>query len=148
MNIIFTAKGGRINFETDYGQHRFNQFLLDNEGKKFKIEKLRNPVSDELRGYYYAAVLPMVKSTIPEWSGLSDEDVHEILKKQFTSFKYFNVFTKRTELVGRSAISNASNSKRAMDFIEKIREWLATDYYVELPSPEDYKNERDSAPMK
>lgn len=139
-----TIKNKKLDFGSDYGEARWRDFLNTNEGKKLRIEKSRNPVSDELRGYYWSAVLPTAKSAIHEWEKLNDDDVHEILKKLFNYFDFHNPLTKRIERCGRPAMSSDSNSSRAMDFIDKIREWLANEYKIELPTPDEYKIKRDN----
>lgn len=142
---VFKAKlsEGKIVFGSDYNDVRFRVWAKNHEGKWVRIELVKNPVSEQLRGYYFAAVIPTVKAAVPQWKHLKADDVHEILKKMFNSFDFFNPITKRTERVGRTAMSSDSNTSRGMDFIEKIREWLATEYLVELPNPEEYKILRD-----
>lgn len=127
------------------------QNLSKLEGKKVvvEVEATRGGVSDALRGYYYAAVLPTVKATVPEWHNVKDDDLHEILKKIFNGFNFFNPFTKRTERVGRSAMNwNESNSARAMAYIDKIGQWLLEEYLVELPNPQEYRKWADQARLK
>ncbi len=43
---------------------------------------------------------------------------------------------------------SGSNTRRAMEFIEKLQVWMAEEYHVEIPTPEEYKIARDSAPLK
>lgn len=146
--FIATIKNKKLELASEHHRAIFRDFLSANEGKKLRIELVKNPTSDEMRGYYFAAVVPTVKKTVAEWSTLPNEDVHEMLKKIFNSFDCFNPLTKRVERYGRSAMGEDSNTKRAIDFIEKIRVWLLEDYKVELPNPEEYKQIRDSAPLK
>lgn len=142
---ISKSKLNYLDFGSDYNQARFVEFCKDNDGKQIRLETVKKTVSDEMRGYYYGAVIPTVKATVPEWSSLKPDDVHEILKKVFNSFRFFNPITKKTEVVGRTAMSQESNTARAMEFIEKITEWMATEYFVEMPTPQEYKKLRDSA---
>lgn len=143
--FIAQIRNKTLVFNTDQHQAIYHDFLSRNEGKKVRIELAKNPVSDELRGYYFAAVISTVKSVIEDWRGIPDEDVHEILKKMFNYFESVNPLTKRVERYGRSAMSSESTAARAMDFIEKIRIWLMDEYKIELPSPEEYKHIRDMA---
>ena len=146
--FISTIRNKGLTWKSDAHRAMFLDFLAQNDGKKLRIELEKNPVSDEMRGYYFACVIPTCKSVIPEWKSMSNDDVHEMLKKAFNSFDCFNPVTKRIERFGRSAMSDNSNTHRAMEFIEKIRLWLAEDYMKELPQPEEYKLLRDSAPLK
>jgi hypothetical protein len=146
--FIATIKDKKLEWHSDAHRAMFMDFLSQNNGKKVRIELEKNPVSNELRGYYYACVVPTCKSVIPEWKNMSNDDIHEMLKKAFNSFDCFNPITQRIERFGRSAMSDNSNTQRAMEFIEKIRLWLAEDYMKELPQPDEYKALRDSAPLK
>lgn len=142
QTFIVEIRDLKLAFEP-YNLSRFKDFLGKNEGKKVRIELAKNPVSDELRGYYWGAVIPTAKSAVKEWEDITDDELHEVLKKLFNYFDFYNPLTKRKERCGRSAMSGDSNSARAMDFIEGIRKWLGEEYYIELPSPEEYKKKRD-----
>lgn len=146
MIFLAKAENGGIGFQSEYTRAHFKQWLKDNEGKQLRIETTQK-VSSNLRGYYYAAVLPTVKSAIPQWEYLTDEEIHNILKKQFCYFDAYNAITKRTERFSRTVMSDESNTKRAMEFIELIGTWLGEEYHIELPNPEEFKVTRDSAPM-
>lgn len=137
-----------LTWKSDTHRALFVDFLAKNEGKELLIELKKSPVSEAIRGWYFAAIIPTIKSTVPEWKGLDDLQVHEVLKKMFEYFDVFNPLTKRVERVGRTVMSNNSHTKRAMDFIEKIREYFAENYMIEIPDPDEYKKWRDSAPLK
>lgn len=142
-----TTKDGKLQWATPYNESRWLDFCQKND-KELRIEVAKNPVSNALRNYYWGAVLPTVRQTIHEWEYLADEDLNQILKKNFNGFTFYNVFTKRTEKVGRSAMSGESNTARAMQFVERIGEWLASEYGVELPSVDEYKQKLDSAELR
>lgn len=131
-----------------YNAASFNDFKKEFPDSVLELEPKKKPVSQDLRGYYYGVVIPTVQAIIPEWSRLSDDEVHEILKRQFNGFNFFNPITKRTDRVGKSVMGLDSNSPRAMDYIDKIRMWLATEYYTELPNPMDYLKFLDQAKLK
>ena len=136
-----------LEFETDFGKSKWREYCKNNNGKRLVIEDVKNAPSEELRGYYFGAVIPTVKNTVKEWDALGDDDVHEILKKLFNYFDFHNPITKRIERVGRSAMSSDSSTVRAMEFLEKIRLWLAEDFMVELPNPQEYKKKLDEVVM-
>lgn len=145
---IAIARNKKLYFPSEYGEVHFRMFLEKYEGRKIEIKLSRNPVSDEMRGWYYAAVLPTVKSLVPQWSHLSNEEVHEILKKNFNYVEAWNPITNRNERFGKSVMSDESNTLMAIDYIEKIRQWCLENYATDLPDPEKYKKWRDSAPTK
>lgn len=150
MTPRFLAKiiDGKINFQSEWNEARFREFCKNHEGKILRIELSKNAVSEKIRGYYFGAVIPTVKASVKDWENISSEDVHEILKKLFNYFDALNPITKRIERFGRSAMGDESNSVRAMDFLEKIRVWLAEDFGVEMPNPEEYKKINDMAILK
>ncbi len=101
--VAFLAKLKKDNifffdFGSDFNFSRFKQFVKDNDGKNVRIELAKKAVSDELRGYYYAVVVPTARATILEWQHYSDEKTHEMLKTVFNGFKFFNPVTKKTGL--------------------------------------------------
>lgn len=150
MANVFIAKIKKERLELGSEAHRsmFVDFLRKNEGKEVRIELKKNPVSDAIRGWYFSAILPAIRSVVPEWKKLSDDEMHEVLKKQFEYFDAYNTLTKRVERFGRTVMSNESNTKRAMDFIEKIREYFSENYLLDIPDPSEFKKWRDSAPLK
>lgn len=147
--FLVSAKEKKIEFHSDTHRAMFLDFLSDSQkgNKKIKIEWAKNPVSDKLRSWYWGAIIPTIKSAIPEWQSLQDDDVHEICKKMFEYFDFYNPLTKRTERCGRSVMGRESNTVRSMAYIEKIQEYFAENYNLTLPSPEEWKEARDSAPM-
>ena len=78
---------------------------------------------------------------------MSDDDIHEMLKKLFNFFDAYNPLTKRVERFGRTAMSADSTTERAMEFIDKIGVWLGEEYKTPLPDAEEYKKIRDGAPL-
>lgn len=151
MSTVFIAKSKNLSlvFGSDYNRKRFLDFLehCEKENKEIRIELAKNPVSDDMRGYWFGAVIPTVRAIIPEWKNNSDNEVHEALRKMFNFIEMFNPLTKRNERFGMSIMGDKSNTKRGMEVIEKIRVWLGEEYNQELPSVEDYQKVRDSAPL-
>lgn len=151
MKTLFdaTIKEGGLDFGSEYNRIRFNQYLKDNPGKRVKIEKYENPVSDEMRGYMFGAVIPFLRQISPDtWTGMTDEQIYEILKKNFNYFEAYNPLTKRTERFGQSVMNTSCKNKKAMEFIQRIGDWVEENYNQTLPDPEEYKRFRDSAPTK
>lgn len=148
MSKVYIARirDGKVTFDSPYGQVYFDMFLRENDRKKIEIRLAKNPVSDEMRGWYYAAVLPTVKALVPQWASLTNEEVHEILKKNFNYVEAWNPLTYRNERFGKSVMSDESNTAMAMDYIEKLRQWTLENYATDLPDPDKYTMWRDSAP--
>ena len=147
-NYLFTAKNGEMEFSTQFSKALFKQNLKDNEGKQYSIEKVKNPVSDALRAYYFGAVIPVIRSTCDKWENLSSIEIHEIIKKMLFYFETYNPLTKRIERFGRSVMSSDdwNNTAKAMEFLEIIRQYLS-ECGLDMPDSEEYKRYRDSAPL-
>ncbi len=131
---------------TDYNRALFHDWCKQNEGKQVRIEPEKHPVSDALRGYYFGAVIPVVRSTCEEWKHLTGEQLHQVLKKMFFYFESYNPKTKRTERFARSVMSDSdwNNTAKASEFLEIISGYLA-DCGLAMPDSEEYKAIRDGA---
>lgn len=151
MKTLFEAKivNGGLDFGSDHNRIRFNQYLKDNPGKRVKIQKYENPVSDEMRGYMFGALIPFLRQISPDsWPAMDDDQIYEVLKKNFNYFEAYNPLTKRVERFGQSVMNTSCKNLKAMEFIERIGQWVEENYNQTLPDPEEYKRWRDSAPMK
>ena len=146
--FIATIKNKTLTWLSPSHGQMFIDFLKRNDGKKVRITLEKNKVSEELRGWYFASIIPTVRSVVPEWKNLTDDEMHNVLKKNFEYFEIFNVINKRVERFARTVMSNESTTERAMAFIDKIREYFRDNYKMELPSPIEFKKRRDSAPLK
>lgn len=148
-NYLFKAKNGEMEFTSDISRRIFKQSLKENEGQQYSIEKVKSPVSDALRSYYFGAVLPVIRITCDKWEGLSSDEIHEIIKKMLFYFETYNPLTKRIERFGRSVMKKDdwNNTAKAMEFLEIVRQYLA-DCGLEMPDSEEYKHNRDLAPLK
>ena len=95
MNFLFKARNGEMEFVSEYGKALFKQNLKENEGKQYRIEMVKSPVSKDLRSYYFGAVIPVIRETCDEWKNLSSIEIHEIIKKMLFYFETYNPMTKR-----------------------------------------------------
>ena len=147
MNYLFKAHNGNMEFTSELSHNLFKQNLRENEGQQYVIEKIKNPVSDSLRAYYFGAVLPVVRTTCEQWESLTSDELHEIIKKMLFYFETYNPLTKRIERFGRSVMrkDDWNNTHKAMEFLEIIRQYLA-DCGLEMPDSEEYKRARDLSP--
>jgi len=118
------------------------------EGAHIVISEEKPAVSDKMRGYMFGAVIPFLMRLVPDWAKLSNEQVYEILKKNFNYLEAFNPVTKRVERYGQSVMARTSGREAGMEFIQEIEGWVLENYGQHLPDPEKYKAWRDSAPIK
>jgi hypothetical protein len=141
MKTLFAPiiKNGGFDFGSDYNSARFRQYLKDNDGKRVKIEAYDNPVSDQMRGYMFGAVIPFLRMITPKsFEGLTDEQVYELLKKNFNYFEAYNPVTKRKERFGQSVMNTSCKNSKAMEFIARIADWVYENYQQTLPDSEEY----------
>ena len=138
-----------MEFISKFAEALFNENLKNNEGQQYRIEKVKTPVSEDLRSYYFGAVIPEIRSTCDEWEKLSSIEIHEIVKKMLFYFETYNPLTKRVERFGRSVMASDdwNNTAKAMHFLEIIQDYLGGCGH-EMPDSEEYKRARDSAPLK
>ncbi len=156
--MIFLAKAtpdGGLDFdwhkgkgpEDGYNRRRFKDFLKKNPGTLIEIKPKANPVSDQMRGYVFGALIPFLRQIDERaWQGMDDEQIYEALKKNFNYFEAINPITKRKERFGQSVLNRSCKNVKAMEFTMRIGEWVMTNYQQTLPDPEEYKRWRDSAP--
>lgn len=129
---------------SEYSRIDFKEWCKEHEGTTVRIEPAKKPVSSEMRAYYFAAVLPVVRSTCDEWKDLNQIQMHEVIKKMFFYFEAWNPKTARTERFGRSVMSDTewNNTYKAGQFLEVLAGYLSQ-CGLEMPSSEEYKAIRD-----
>ncbi len=146
--FIAKAKDGAFDLGSEYNRIRLKEYLKENDGKVFRIQKASNPVSEEMRGYMFGAVIPFLRQIdTGAWRELSDEQVYEVLKKNFNYFEAYNPLTKRTERYGQSVMNKSCSNVKASEFIMRLADWVLENYGQTLPDSEEYKNGRDMAPI-
>jgi len=145
--FIATIKNKGLTWNSDEHRAMFLDFLSKNDGKKVRIELAKNPVSDSMRNYYFGVVLPVVRKTCKEWEHLTGDELHEVLKKEYSYFDAWSAKNRRMERYGKSVFSEKSNTQKAMQFLQDIADYLAS-CGLEIPDPEEYKQYINSAPTK
>lgn len=145
--FIAIIKSKQLEWNSPAHRAMFMDFLAQNDGKKVRIELEKNPVNDEMRGYYYGAVLPVVRTTCKEWKHLTSDQLHEVLKKEYAFFEAWSAKNKRTERFATSVMSDRSNTHKAMEYLQQIAGYLG-ECGLAMPDPEDYKRYINSAPLK
>jgi hypothetical protein len=146
LTYLSIAQNGELPIKPVIRAH-LKSVLVEGKPYRVTIAKASRNVSDELRGYMFGAVIPFIKEIVPTWAPLTDEQVYEVLKKNFNGFIAFNPVTGRNERYGQSVLTNMKENEQARNFIERIAGWVRDNYALELPNPEDYKTFRDSAPF-
>lgn len=139
------TEGDQINFG-EHNARNIKDWCKKHPGAPVRLETAVNPVSQEMRGYYFGALLPFLRVLVPEWGILSNDELHEVLKKAFNFFDAYNPLSKRNERFGQPIMSNDRQNKKAMEYVMRIAEWVETNYQQTMPDPEQYKKFRDSAP--
>lgn len=143
MNWIGKVKGDQIDFG-EYNRNLIQKWCKEHPESVVRLETVINPVSAEMRGYYFGALIPFLKTLITEWISLTNDQIHEILKKQFNFFEGYNAVSKRKERFGQSIMSTDSQNRKAMEYIMRIGDWVSENYQQSLPDPEQFKKWRDS----
>lgn len=145
---LATIEQGKPKMEP-YVAATFHDWAKLNEGKQIQITPKGKKVSEDLRGLYFGAYIPLIRTTCLEWKRLNPDEMHEVIKKLFFSFETWNPVTKRTERFGRSVMSDSewNNSFKAMEFLQVLDVYLS-ECGIRPPDPEEYKRHRDSAPLK
>lgn len=138
---------GEFEYQSEFHKHLVKERLKKNVGRVYKVMELDSPVSEEMRGYMFGALIPFLRTIKAFPEELSDEQIHEMLKKEFNYFEAIDPITKRKERYGQSVMSKAMKNRDAMEFIERIASWVLENFNQNLPDPEEYKRWRDSAPQ-
>lgn len=146
QKFLAIIKNGKPEFMSDYNKARFNDWCKENEGQKIQIKRVSSKVSDNRRGWYWAGIIPFVKKLSKNWEFLTDEQLHEVLKTEFNGFTILD--KKGNKRKYPMPVANRDTDTDVFDeYVARIAEWVRTQYNLELPNPEDYKEQRDSAEL-
>lgn len=144
IGIVDTTKRMGMVFKP-YTRALFHDYINSHEGEELVItvQKKKRSVTDNLRGYYFGAIVPFIQGLDDQWGKLSTDEIHDLLKAEFNGYKMINPFTKEVVNLSKPAMNDSCNTQDAFIYIEKIRRWVAENYGQELPDPEEYKMLRD-----
>ena len=138
--FIFKASQGKQDFGSDYNTARYSQFLKEHDGELFGIVPKTAVVTDTMRGYCFGALIPFLKQVSPKsWASLTDDQVYEMLKKNFNYFEAFDPIKGRIERYGQSVMSKNVANQKAKEFISRIDDWVTEEYQQTIPDAEEYK---------
>jgi len=148
---VFQAKSSGVGLDlgSDYNRARFKDWLKKNEGVPLRIETSLNPVSDNMRGYVFNALIPFMRGLDYGWNSIeTDEDIYEVLKLQFNFKEITNPVTGERQRVGQSTLNKSCRNKLAMEFIMRIANYVMDNYGQSLPDPEEYKGKKEDESLE
>lgn len=138
--FLFTAKNGTMEFESNYGYSLFKQNLAENEGKKYRIEKLVLTRSLSQNSLYWKYLEEIEIET-----GNTASDLHEFFKREFLPPKFITVSLKGKAMERKIPASTTDLNKTQFgEYMDKISALTG----VAIPDTESYLREMDLAPTR
>ncbi len=144
--MIFTGKAINGTFFPD-SPSVLEQYLMENEGKKIKVEITRifNRRSNGQNRYLWGVVYKMMAHRLSEMTGVvvSEEDVHyEFMHK----FNYPTIIAEgRNGSTTLSKIISSSDmtTKQMMDYCQKLQQYSAVYLEIDIPDPNETISDMD-----
>ncbi len=150
MSKVFIAQAterGTLKFKSDFHTASFTEWLKERPNRDVRITDDDSSVSDNMRGYYFGAVLPEVRKTCDKWKDLTGDELHEVLKKEYAYFEAWSQKNKRIERFSKKVMSDDKDNETAKQFLMDISDYLAQCGKT-MPDPKKYKEFINSAPLK
>lgn len=139
-HFLAYSNKGNLSLGTEFNRARFKQDLKDNDGARYRIERL-TPESRDQRGFFEGAVIPLwVFLDGNDWRDTSIlKHYHNEAKKEFNG--EIIIRNGKKEKYGKSTkgLLNKGFLERVIDFLE---EQYGIDREIVL-NPEQYKRWRD-----
>lgn len=138
MSKIVPKFKGRI----EKGRMIFNRlgdylnYVQGLEGKEVSLilQEWKNDRSDNQNRYYWGIPIKMIS----EYTGYSDEEVHELLKSLFlkkkVDVKTTKGITERHTIVGSTATLNTAEFE---EYLAKVRQWASEELNIYVPEPNE-----------
>lgn len=123
MTYILTVEQGKLSAGSDLNKARLQEELSQNEGKKYKLEKIKSKRSLNQNSYYW-----MYIGIIERETGNESNDLHEYFKSRFLPPKFIKLKGKEHK-VPRS--TTELNKVEFGEYMEKI----CAECNVPLPDP-------------
>lgn len=139
-HFLAYSNKGALSLGTEYNRARFKQDLRENDGARYRIERM-TPESRDQRGFFEGAVIPL-------WVYLDGNDwrnsnivkhYHNESKKEFNGD--FIIRAGQKEKIGKSTKGILNKG-----FLDKVIDFLEEQYgieRIEVLNPETYKRWRD-----
>lgn len=140
--LAYIDKDGRLDFRSQYNQHRFNEFLKKNPKTIFELNA-KQKITPEARGYFEGALIPAYCDWAEGLNPLVEDDllaVREMLKREFNGRWVVNLKGK-PERIAKSTKGLTRQEFREV-FIEKIVDYFEKNQ-IPIPNPDMYKRWRD-----
>lgn len=118
-----------------YNERRFKTELGDlaNGSVIITVQKKGKPSTSQ-RGYYRGCVLPEITRRAKEYGNeLSEEQWHELFKKDFNGVDVFNTEGICINRIGQS--TEFLNKELYGEFLDKVIHFAATEMDLEIPPP-------------
>lgn len=125
-----------MDFGTPYNRARFNDYLKENEGKVFRIEKEVNTRTLSQNKLYWKFL-----EIIEMETGNNANDMHEYFRRTLLAPKFIKVMGKEIKIPKSTTELNKAEFGEYMDKISAETE-------VAIPDTEAYLAEIDLAPLK
>lgn len=129
-----------VDFSSQHSKGRLWNVLRNLEGKwRFDYCRYRLRRSDPQNRYYWGVIVKLFATFLRgQGESYTDHDAHEVLKFKFLKFSIVNEST--GELIGESSKSTATlKTSEFNDYIEKCVAWLADQFGIICPDPNDYQ---------
>lgn len=121
--FIFTAKQGKPDFGSPFNEQRFREELKNNEGKRYRIDKVENKRTLSQNNYYF-----LYLGIIERETGNNANDLHEYFKRIFLPPKFIKVLGREIKI---PASTTDLKKLEFADYLDKI----AAETNVPLPDP-------------
>jgi hypothetical protein len=133
------TKDGGFDLGSEYNRQRLRKFLIDNAGKRMKIEPVHIE-SEKQRKFFEGAVVPMVAFFQEGMDHRNSKDLYNVrewLKQEFNAEQV--VVNKKVKTIA------GSTSGKLHIFMEKVIDWMNEQGYpTHLLNPNDYKHWKDT----
>src|SRR3990167_8438884 len=139
--LDFIAKIGEsgLDWKTEYNAQRWLDFVAKNQGKYVRIEPIKGGRSLKANSYYWVCL-----EAIATYTGYGAEELHRLFKGLYLPPKVMKYRGKDYQMSGSTA---ELSTTQFQNYMEKIQV-EAAQLGVILPSPDEFKRKRDSAPLK
>lgn len=138
--MLLKIKDNQLFFDTAFASFKWHEFLKKNEGAILVVDKLDRDIRTPKSNSLYWVIVTLAA----DYTGLSKNAQHEVFRTKFIPLETVKY---------RGGIMTIRKSTAAMtkkEFSEYLNNVIVEvgQLGVIIPLPDDYKRERDSAPLK
>lgn len=139
MNFIFKLGKNGLDFGGEYNASRWLDFVSKRQGKYVRISEIKGGRSLKSNSLYWVWL-----ETIGNYCGYHADELHRLFKGLYLPKKTMKYRGKDYQMSGSTAELSTSEFQEYMAKIQVEASQLG----VILPSPDEFKKYRDSAPLK